>query len=147
MVPLEYTFIRVSGSGVASTNPTHVGFLRFPYWIQSRNPLEVNMQHGFNIYLRPVTPGSLMPVAQWDSGPDYLRPGWCVGPAFPSHAVTLTEISAGRSVNYTVHLWHQILNPGPLHRQDRWVNFTFLPLPEQTYYSEGRDQESEACST
>lgn len=139
--PLEFTYIRI-GQDQYSTgglNPTYEGSIAFPSCLYNPNDHDLMAEDGYEIFqvLGPPTSGSRL-VASWTSGQTDFRSHLTAIPVGMIHNVLLNETIEGNSTDYTIHFWHQILNPEPMHRVDRWFNMTFTPYgPSDTTYSEG----------
>jgi hypothetical protein len=142
LVPIEFTYIRI-GQDQYSTgglNPHYEGSLAFPYCLYNPNDYDLMAQDGYEVYqIRgPPSAPNLHLVKSGDSGRTQFRAHFgSVGTPL-IHNVLLNETIEGNSTDYTIHIWHQILNPEPIHRVDRWFNMTFTPYgPSDTTYTEG----------
>jgi hypothetical protein len=140
--PLEFTYIRI-GQDQYSTggfNPNYEGSIAFPSCLHNPNDYDLTAQDGYEVYqvLGPPNPPGLRLVKRADSGPSDFLAHFTGVPVALIHNVMLNETVEGNSTDYTLHLWHQILNPGPVHRVDRWFNMTFTPYgSSSTTHSEG----------
>jgi hypothetical protein len=144
LVPLEFTYIRI-GQDQYSTgglNPHYEGSVAYPYCLHNPNNYDLTAQDGYEVYqvLGPPHASGLHLVKRGDSGSAWFFAHGRSIPIALFHNVLLNETVEGKSTNYTIHIWHQILNPEPIHRVDRWFNMTFTPYgPADTAYTEGEN--------
>lgn len=138
--PLEFTYVRIGqdqyGGGLGTT---YTGSVAFPFCIHNQNEHDLMVEAGYEIYQKneASTPSDLHMVKQNAVKFKFLAGGGTVPNGLIYH-IYINETIEGNSSNYAIHLWHQILNPHPVHRVDRWFNMTFTPYgPSSTTHEEG----------
>lgn len=137
---LEITGIRVA-QVQESGQPTYQGSIEFPYCTSNPNDFGFELYAGFEVFQRRGVPGSeYLHLVKKVEDTGWVYAGYDVGGGLGYvHHVLVNETTEG-GFNYTVHLWHEILDPEPIHRWDYWYNATFVPYQQEVYYEEG-----EAC--
>lgn len=147
ILPLKFTSMSIEesqfgGMGGQGTGNPYMGTIMFFACIDNLNLFEVEAQYGYEVYQvqssDPTTDKTTLRLVKEKHGE---MMGSRFGFDFLSslHDVYLNEFVEGGTLNYAIHYWHQILNPGPILRQDRWYNFTIEPGGGHKFVEDGLD--------